>query len=59
MHAEDTLLDAGGQGQPVEAVVEACPGHDARLVSHALYALYPESKQGIDVCCLQNAIHWC
>ena len=49
VHAEDALLDASGQGEPVEAVVEARPGHDARLVPHALYALYPEAEQRIDV----------
>lgn len=56
MHAEDALLNGGGQGQPVEAVVEAGPGHDASLVPQPLYALYPEAKQGIDVCGLRCSI---
>ena len=55
MHAEDAFLDGGSQGEPVEAVVEAGPGHDASLVPQPLYALYPKAEQRIDVCCLHAA----
>ena len=49
MHADDAVLDEGGQGEPVEEGVDALPGPEALLVAHALYALQPEPEQRVDV----------
>lgn len=32
MHAEDSLLNGGGKGQPIEEAVEAFPGPEALLL---------------------------
>ena len=49
MHADDAVLDEGGQGEPVEEGVDALPGPEPLLVAHALYTLQPEAKQRVDV----------
>ena len=54
VHAEDSLLNGGGQGQPVEEAVEALPGPQALLLPQPLRALQPEAKQRIDVRCLHT-----
>ena len=54
MHTEDSLLNGGSQGQPVEEAIEALPGPDALLLSQSLCALQPEPKQRIDVRCLHS-----
>ena len=62
MHAQDSLLDGGSQGEPVEEAVEALPSPDALLLSQPLCALQPEPKQRIDVRCLHSTAsapqHW-
>lgn len=54
MHTEDSLLNGGSQGEPVEEAVEALPGPDALLLSQSLCTLQPKPKQRIDVRCLHS-----
>ena len=49
MHAEDLVLDAGGERQPVEQGVETRPRPDAVRVPQSLDALYSKAEQGVDV----------
>ena len=49
MHAEDLVLNAGRQREPVEQRVEARPRPQAVALAQPLYALYPEPEQRIDV----------
>ena len=49
VHADDAVLYEGCQGQPIEEAVQALPGPQPLLFSHALYALQPEPKKRIDV----------
>ena len=49
MHADDAVLNQGGQGKPVEEAVEAIPGPDALLITQPFHALQPKAEQGVDV----------
>jgi hypothetical protein len=49
VHAQDAVLDEGGQRQVVEERVEAGPRPDAVRVAQALDALQAEAEQGVDV----------
>ena len=48
VHADDALLDEGGQGEPVEQGVHAVPGPHASL-AQPLQALQAEAKERVDV----------
>jgi hypothetical protein len=54
VHAQDAVLDQGGQGQVVEERIEAGPGPDPMRVAQAFNALQAEAKQSVDVSGLIN-----
>ena len=54
VHAQDAVLDQGGQGQVVEQSVEAGPRPDPVRVAQAFDALQAEAEQGVDVGGLQE-----
>ena len=49
VHAQNAVLDEGGQGQVVEQRVEARPRPHAVRVAQPLHALQTEAEQGVDV----------
>jgi hypothetical protein len=50
VHAEDLVLDAGSQRQPVEKRIQARPGPDAVRIAQPLDALDAEPEKRVDVC---------